>query len=50
MRREESTDNEDIEIVTDLCTRMCINIRTSLSFIHFIEDSLQEAVNAVNIH
>ncbi len=50
LKREESTDQEDIDIITDLCTRMCINIRTSLSFVHFIEDSLQEAVNAVNIH
>jgi len=50
LKREESTDEEDIDIVTDLFIRMCINIRTSLSFVHFVEDSLQEAVDAVNIH
>lgn len=48
--REEDTDDEDIETATDLFKRMCINIRTSLSFVCFTEDSLEEAVNAVNFH
>ncbi|HOS38577.1 MAG TPA: flavodoxin family protein [Spirochaetota bacterium] len=50
LQREPSTDEEDIEIVTDLFKRMIINMRTTLKFLEFTDKPAPEVAHAVNIH
>lgn len=50
LQREASTDAEDIEIAEELFERMCINMRTSLNFINYMDKPAKEAADAVNIH
>jgi multimeric flavodoxin WrbA len=49
LEKESFTDAEDIAIVTGIFQREAINVRSSLGFVHFIETSVKEVLNAINI-
>ncbi len=50
LQRESFTDDEDIEIISDIFKRESINVRSKLGFIRFIDSPVQEVVNEINIH
>jgi len=50
LQREETTDDEDIEIAHDIFKRMCINMRTDLSFVELTDKKPQEVAHAVDVH
>jgi len=45
---EPSTDKEDVEIVTDIYRRACINVMSELKFVEFSEKPAREVANAIN--
>jgi multimeric flavodoxin WrbA len=50
LQKEPFTDNEDIEIVSDIFKRESINVRSVLGFVRFIDSPVEEVVNEINIH
>jgi multimeric flavodoxin WrbA len=50
LEKEPFTDDEDIEIVTDIFRREAINVRSSLGFVKFTESPAGEVIHALDIH
>jgi multimeric flavodoxin WrbA len=48
IEREDDTDGEDIEIVSDIFSRFAINLKTSLCFVMQTDISLQEVSDEIN--
>ncbi|MFC1568940.1 NAD(P)H-dependent oxidoreductase [bacterium] len=46
--KDENTDLEDMEIITDLYKREAMNLKTSLCFTKFISDPIMEIENEIN--
>ena len=46
--KEEDTDSEDIEIVTEIYRRDAINFKTEFRFTKFINDPIEEVVHEIN--
>lgn len=48
LEREKDTDDEDINIISDIYKRDAINMKTSLGFVKFTKDPIQEIVDEIN--
>ncbi len=48
LEREKDTDDEDINIISDIYSRDAINMKTSLGFVKFTKDAIQEIVDEIN--
>jgi len=48
IEKEDDTDSEDIEIVSDIFSRFAIDFKTSLRFVKLIEIPAQEVSDEIN--
>ncbi len=48
LEKDNKTDDDDIEIITDIYKRDAVNLKSSLSFIKFMSDSIEEVENEIN--
>ena len=46
--REEDTDDEDIEIITDIYHRFALNFKSVLAFSHLIDTPVEEVADEIN--
>ena len=50
LEKEATTDDEDIEIATDIFRRQAVNVWTSLGFVHFTKTPVEEILHAIDVH
>ncbi len=50
LQREADTDEEDIDIVSEISRRMSINMRTRLHFVKLTDSPVQEVAHAIDLH
>jgi len=50
LEKEDTTDDEDIDIATDIFRRQAVNVWTSLGFVHFTETPVEEILHAIDVH
>jgi multimeric flavodoxin WrbA len=48
LRREEDTDDSDIEIITDIYHRLSLNFKSALSFAHLTETPVREVADEID--
>jgi multimeric flavodoxin WrbA len=48
LERAKGTDKEDIKIISDIYRRDALNMKTTLGFVKFTEDKIQEIVDEIN--
>jgi len=48
IEKEQSTDEEDVNIITSIYKRMALNFHSELKFTHLIDGSSKELINAIN--
>ena len=50
LEKEATTDDEDIEIATDIFNRQAINVWTRLGFVRFTDNTVEEVIHAIDVH
>lgn len=48
LEKEKDTDDEDINIISDIYSRNAINLKTSLGFVKFTTDAIKEVADEIN--
>ncbi len=50
LEKESCTDDEDIDIATDIFGRQAINVRTTLGFVRLTQSPVEEVLHAIDVH